>query len=448
MSRWVFAICAVVVLVCDAENATAISGRAFSITWQTDMSDCIINTSVIATKPLQPQNEFWDAQEVVCKPMEGLKGTCSDNITLHHCYRNARHPWAGTAPAIQVGQRVLVFLVESPGKKREVIEWINLSRPNREANPLVGHTAYDNRCKVIGDEPSILSAVRERVKTTAKFKDTKRRGVIVMFGPPGDIYVDFVIPADPQYRKRFVDALKSNRAAERCDGVFNLVSYPGVETIRLLRSMQHDPATETITVVERSGSFQPREKKRITYYPVRQAASVALSLLGETVDQPVLEYEEQLPAPFVTGFEDEGHFPYGNWKRLKDIVGRAPIHPFDFLKGRNPVTQSHTWRELDYTFAFQADFDNTRKAVEMELLRKGFKIIEDDPHGYGRKWRSITYKRDDDSVTLYEHMRYVASGPERPCDAAGDDSPGWVSLGVTLYRLGVSQESGSVPHQH
>lgn len=55
------------------------------------------------------------------------------------------------------------------------------------------------------------------------------------------------------------------------------------------------------------------------YYPVRQAAYLALMLLGETVEEPKAYYPKIRTFEFQTGFEDSVYFPFGNWKCLKQV---------------------------------------------------------------------------------------------------------------------------------
>ena len=75
-----------------------------------------------------------------------------------------------------------------------------------------------------------------------------------------------------------------------------------------------------------------------------------------------------------------------------------------------------------------------RKSVEAELLPKGFKVERDDPHGFGRKWESVEYKRGNDRVIMFEHMRYMVPKYESPYSVEGDDVDGWVSFQVVLDR--------------
>ena len=161
--------------------------------------------------------------------------------------------------------------------------------------------------------------------------------------------MDFVIPAEPEYKRRFLEDLKSKYAGTRCEAIHNLVSYPGEDTVRGLRPMLLDPATSEIKNYDGEG-------KTVTYYPVRQCAYLAMTLLGEEVDRPVPFLDQMPTMSFKTGFENRVYFPHGNWKRFEDIAAPPPASPFEFLKGQKPVKESHDWRHLDYAFAIQADF--------------------------------------------------------------------------------------------
>ncbi len=152
-----------------------------------------------------------------------------------------------------------------------------------------------------------------------------------------------------------------------------------------------------------------------------------------------------MPFVFATGFDNEVYFEQGNWKRLKDIMDPPPEFPFDFLKGQKPVQQSHDRRHLGYSYAFQADFTKTRKTVEDELLSKGFKITNDDPRGFGRKWRSVEYERGENQVIIYEHMRYMKpKSANSRYSILGHDIEGWVSFQVRLERTTGSRPQKTV----
>jgi hypothetical protein len=433
MFSYVARFCVVAGLLCSTNSALAISFRSESVEWQTDLSNSIVIGSVTESRALDPEDEYRDVQEVTCRPVEWIKGTGPANILFRHRFPNAKRPGEGNVSAIRKGQRILIFLVKDPNKDKYVpLNWINLSDPTRSGTS--PHIAYDNDCGPLASEESILAVVRGRVKKTANVKNTQRRGLLVMFRPMEDVHHEFVITADPKYRQQFVDLLEIGGNENRCWAIFNLVSYPSKDTIEIIRPMLHDKGTQETTIYEGGDPFRG-EPKTVVYYPVRQAAYLALALLGEKVDRPVPYYEEVIPNPFDTGFEDRTSFPYGNWKRLEDILAPPPNWPFDFLKGRKPVSESHDWRWLGYTYAFQADFTATRKAVEEELLSIGFKVADDDPRGFGRKWRSVEYQRGSDMVILFQHMRYVKPSTEDSAHSVVHvNTQGWVSFQVRLGR--------------
>jgi hypothetical protein len=231
-----------------------------------------------------------------------------------------------------------------------------------------------------------------------------------------------------------VNDLKSEYSYTRCLAIYNLVSYPGKDTIRLIRPMLQDATTGERTFFD-GDPWNGGKEKRVKYYPVREAANLALALLGEKLDWPVPFYrdDDELPDSFARGFEDRTYFPNGSWTRFEDLLEPPPKTPFDFLSGRTPVTQLHDWRRLNYTFAFQADFAETHKSVEAELLPKGFKVAKVDPDTFGRKWRSVTYSRGGDRVSLIEHTRYMPQ-KEDPRYTWAEDLQGWVSCDVILGR--------------
>jgi hypothetical protein len=86
------------------------------------------------------------------------------------------------------------------------------------------------------------------------------------------------------------------------------------------------------------------------------------------------------------------------------------------------------------TFAFKADLGGVRKRVDAELSAKGCKVAKDDPHGFGRKWRSVEYKCGSNLVIIFENMQYMV--PRHKCgySVVGEDIDGWVSFQVRLRR--------------
>ncbi len=310
-----FRICSIafVVLLLSTTPAHAISFRSSSVEWQTDLADILVICRVQAKKSIEPLNEYRDSQEVTCHFVEAVKGEWSKPISFRQDYPSQKHPDTGVTQRINKGQRILLFL--SVSKRRvavETLDWINLSSPVRKRGPTAA--AYDNDSKLLTNELSILKVVRRH----AVRKLERKRGLIVEFPffPPEDArgyYHDFVTTAEPEFKQQFIDQLQSKYHGDRCSAIFNLVSYPSDATRRLIRPFLSDSATATV------GNYGG-EGRDITYYPVRQAAYVALALLNDNPPLPKPYFEKIMPPMFGTGFENEVHFPEGNWKRLKDIV--------------------------------------------------------------------------------------------------------------------------------
>lgn len=425
-------ICSIVLLalLLSATPAHALWFRSSSVEWKTDLAEIVVIGSVQATKSIEPLNEYWDSQEVMCQFVEAVKGEWSKPVSFRQDFENARHP-EGSTRRLKKGERVLLFLwVDSKQPTPEVANWINLSHPVKEVgpsrtpSPQVGpsrptspQAAYNNASKLLADETSILKVVSDHACELRRPK----RGIIVSLG----LNHWFVITAEPEFKQQFVDQLQSKSYHTRCYAIFNLVSYPGDATRRLIRPFLGDSATATVRNYNGEG-------RDITYYPVRQTAYVALALLDDNPPLPKPYFDKAMSFMFNVGFDVEVYFPKGNWKRLKDIVDPPSEFPFNFLKGQKPVAESHNWRHLDYLYAFQADFAKTRKSVEKELLSNGFKIADDSPRGLGRKWISVEYERGRDMVVIHQHMRYTKRRTVY--------IDGWVSFQVQLERT-----TGSVP---
>ena len=71
--------------------------------------------------------------------------------------------------------------------------------------------------------------------------------------------------------------------------------------------------------------------------------------------------------------------------------------------------------------------------VEDELLLKGFRVTDDDPRGFGRKWRSVEYERGGECVILFQHMRYTKPAADSPHNLVGVNINGWVSWNDVVW---------------
>lgn len=311
---WLLLVCAITCLSC--QKAQALWFRSHSVEWWVNISDVIAIVEITALREhnsdLAPDRKV---HELIGQARETLWGKKHDTITFRQEYSLKRKPDDLLSDRrIAVGDRVLVFLAtRSDTRKMETAFWINLSAPGTDTQ---AHAAYNNDAKHLRDAKSILSLVKARIK---QGETTKRRGLIVNFPDAGDVYWDFVITADSRYKKRFISELRTSPLY----AIYNLVSYPGPETVRLIRPFLKDNATTDIQIGP--------EQKTVTYYPLRQAAYLALTWLGEKVEQPE-RYNPDI-APWlmldVTGFENSGYFEYGPHRPQKGMrrMGHSPYKP-------------------------------------------------------------------------------------------------------------------------
>jgi hypothetical protein len=244
---------------------------------------------------------------LTCGTPTFLKGTTKDVITFSQRLWTSPFP---ADPTFTVGDRVLAFLARRLNTGEvEVAYWVNLTHPGVQ---LAQHAAYDNECNYLQDATKILALVKSRIATEQPVK-VGRRGLLIQFKPmeTADFAWDFVRTADPEYKDVLLTRLRDSKFPdEKAEIIFNLASYPGTETVNLLRTYLRDPGT---TKLELRGP----EKKTVQYYPVRQAVYLALWILGENAEPPPLYLKDVQPWRFEVGFETT-YFPYGNWKRFPE----------------------------------------------------------------------------------------------------------------------------------
>jgi hypothetical protein len=215
--------------------------------------------------------------------------------------------WRAGRGEIRPGDHVLLFYGRRDRSQSDPVgAYINLTAPDTSMTA----AAYDNACRKLTDGTEILGLVRSRIRDGYT---KKQRGLLVTFTArpqPFDTHWDFVITADPENKSRVIEELKSWRKEE---AICNLVSYPGEETVRLLRPLLNDPTT-----AESFESDGAKRKNVRRWYPVRQAAYLALTLLGEKVERPKPYYPDLMSWGFGTGLDDAYDYPSGRWKRLPD----------------------------------------------------------------------------------------------------------------------------------
>jgi len=304
------------------QQAFAMWSRSYSLDWWVNVSDTVAIGKVVDTEALVSDNP-WGAQQVTCEIAEVLKGKSTDVTVFRQEYfqpEKMKENIVGVDnldKTLMESEAVLLFLARKLGSQDiEVISWINLSHPNATVSGM-GHAAYNNDCKVLTDKDVILDVVKTRVEKE-KTLGPGGRGVMVGFTAAGslDMHWDFARTADPECKKQFVKLLKSRYADTRTHAIFNLASYPGDDTVKLIRPFLKDKATKEVREYH-SPELKTFVGTTVTdYYPVRQAAYLTLTLLGEKVEKPEPYYPGIRSFEFSTGFENKTYFPYGNWKRL------------------------------------------------------------------------------------------------------------------------------------
>src|SRR5262249_5301943 len=130
------------------------------------------------------------------------------------------------------------------------------------------------------DSDAIVSLVKRRISKEDPRRPVRRRGVIIYFKDydQGDMYWDFVRTADPEYKKVLIAELQK-KDGNKESAIYNLVSYPGKETIDLIRPFLNDPTTNEVENL--SG-----KNGKVRFYPLRQTAYAALDLLDAKPNKP------------------------------------------------------------------------------------------------------------------------------------------------------------------
>jgi hypothetical protein len=287
----------ILLLVFWPREAQAFQSRTHSMEWWVNISEVIAIVEITGLRELKSESPTHKLHELEGRVRETLLGKNPNTVTFQQHYSPEARPedeWY--LRGIAMRESVLVFLATNTNtRKMEMAFWVNLSSPDKKAHPyLVCHAAYNNDGKYLSDAKSILSLVKARIK---QGETTKRRGLIVPF-PHAEqgIWWDFVITAEAKYKQRLIKELRASDPSTA--PIYNLVSYSGPETVRLIRPFLKDNTKHEAKL----------GMETITYYPVRQTAYEALILLGEKVERP----EHYYPNLSVqTGFESSSYFEYG-----------------------------------------------------------------------------------------------------------------------------------------
>jgi hypothetical protein len=310
-------------------GARAMWMRSLSIEWWTNVSDTVVIVQVARVNdlklPNRPRgkegfekegpNEYRLLQEVTCTTATTLKGKSLGQFSFQQQYQSIENESSEREDRkLRAKDKILIFQAnDTKTDNSETMFWVNLTKPDGKFAP---HAAYDNNCKWLTVGEDVVDLVKKRIAQEDSVKTSKKRGVIVDFAlyEEGEMHWDFVRTADPEFRKTLVKTLKEG---DKESAIYNLISYPGKETVDLIKPFLSDP---TINQLDRYDGKDKKGKpvyKKVTFYPLREYAYRALVLLGESPEKPQHLIDEPLLWHFDTGFENPAYFPYGEWKRLK-----------------------------------------------------------------------------------------------------------------------------------
>ena len=323
--KWTLAGLVIGLLIGLPSAARAVWFRSESVEWQTNVCDDVAIAEVMNTSESElakeielakdvtkdtPPREIRRTLMVACKITKLLKGRLSGSLSFRQiCYLPERDPPIDDQP-LRPRDEILIFAVEKPARAdQKVIFWVNLTKPDVVQ---AQHAAYDNDCKWLAKGDAVLKAVQARIDVERKMGKTRHRGVIVDMSllPNEECYWDFVRTADPEYKAKLIKQLHDSRwPGGQEAAIYNLISYPGQDTINLIRPFLKDASTQE---VGSSGAT-------VKVFHLRQAAYAALSLIGANPAKPE-GFQPGRPVGLLwsAGFEDRGYFPYGDWQRIDD----------------------------------------------------------------------------------------------------------------------------------
>jgi hypothetical protein len=302
-----------------AQPAFGIWERSESLEWKVNVSE-IVAVAEVSTAEIElpdPSREYFQSQRIACALTVMLKGQHGPSFTFRQNYRRKQDEPATDDRPLRPKDKLLIFAVKHavrPG--REILFWVNLTRPDVM---LAQHAAYNNDGKWLGDPASILKLVRERIAAQGKLANQKRRGLIVDFDAAfekSEIHWELVRTADPIYKADLIKQLRhSHDESVKEAAIYNLVSYPGKETVDLIRPYLTDPTTEEPQSQTGTAGSDQSTHQTAALFPLRQAAYSALRLLGESPKKPEGFQPNATTRFSLVGFESRVYFPYGDWKR-------------------------------------------------------------------------------------------------------------------------------------
>ncbi len=266
-----------------------------------------------ATKT-DPSSEYFRSQTITCLASQVEKGKAGKSFRFRQDYRKNEAYRKSDDQPVRSADRLLLFTVEKPRRPGEKVAfWVNLTRPDVVMSP---HAAYNNDCKWLGSADLILKTVRARIEKERRGAKAKQRGLIVDFTAAShELYWEFIRTADPECKPGLVKQLQTSQFPdERELAMYNLISYPGHDTIKLILPFLKDPTKETISQSsDDGGKLISRE-----FFQLRQSAYFALLLLGARPQEPEGFSTDWHSFHADTGFESRTYFPYGDWVRVAE----------------------------------------------------------------------------------------------------------------------------------
>lgn len=191
---------------------------------------------------------------------------------------------------------------------------INLDRPGDR-----WHTAaFATDFRVLKDRKAIMAVVEKRVAQLKVDppKEPLPANAANIFTPPDrflrlDVPFDtpahaalfagssayLIVPADPEFKAKLLEQIRDPSPRERARAAALLGAYRGEETVGALKSLLNDPERTQIVTTVMLATGEKRDRK-VTVYPVRQAAYDTLRRLGADVPKP-------------QGYSDEYRVPAG-----------------------------------------------------------------------------------------------------------------------------------------
>ncbi|GEM_PF-7114698 len=185
----------------------------------------------------------------------------------------------GIAGAQGSGELALLYFFDADSK---ITATINLSTPGQGP----GEPAFTPDFQVLATSREILDRVRARLERMKKeevkechcFECPEESPAFKSLWSGSACFL--LVPADPEYKARFLEELRSEDVAVRAQAAWRLSRHPGEDAVAALRPLLADAGTSVIHV------YSGAKSEDVTVWPARQSAYDALVKLGVDVPRP------------------------------------------------------------------------------------------------------------------------------------------------------------------